>query len=178
MTRKLILLLSSSECRIKVQMKTQPDYGGSQIAQVSQGDLKPADSTLAMEHIWKVMPFKVASFTWLLARKVVLTQENLKKRRFSLCSRCYLCGEEAETVTHLFLQCRMTIHNCGGFLLVSGALAGLCLTKSLTYSIIGRKQEQKLQIETDGGLSQLVSGGQFGKKGILDVLRAKTLICR
>ena len=25
-----------------------------------------------------------------------------------MCSRCYLCGEEVETVNHLFLQCRIT----------------------------------------------------------------------
>jgi len=61
------------------------------------------------KHIWKIkIPFKVVCFTWLLAREAVLTQENLKKRKFSLCSRCYLCGEQVETVSHLFLQCRTT----------------------------------------------------------------------
>ncbi|WMV10595.1 hypothetical protein MTR67_003980 [Solanum verrucosum] len=40
------------------------------------------------KHIWKIkIPFKVVCFTWLLAREAVLTQENLKKRKFSLCSR-------------------------------------------------------------------------------------------
>lgn len=41
-------------------------------------------------------------------KEAVLTQENLKKRKLSLCSRCYLCGEEDETVSHLFVQCRIT----------------------------------------------------------------------
>ena len=42
------------------------------------------------------------------AREAILTHENLKKMKFSMCSRCYLCGEEVETVNHLFLQCRIT----------------------------------------------------------------------
>ena len=60
------------------------------------------------KQIWKPkIPFKVSCFTWLLAREAILTHENLKKRKFSMCSRCYLCGEEVETVNHLFLQCRI-----------------------------------------------------------------------
>lgn len=58
--------------------------------------------------IWKVkIPYKVACFTWLLARKAVLTQDILIRRGFHLCSKCYLCGEEAETISHLFLHCRI-----------------------------------------------------------------------
>lgn len=40
---------------------------------------------------------------------LVLTQEKSQEEKISLCSSCYLCGEEAETVSHLFLQCRITI---------------------------------------------------------------------
>ena len=59
--------------------------------------------------IWKVkISSKVTCFTWLLAKEAVLTQDNLIKRGFQLCSGCYLCGEEAETINHLFLHCRMT----------------------------------------------------------------------
>ena len=46
--------------------------------------------------------------TWLLAKEAVLTQENIKKRKFQLCSRCYLCKEQAETINHLFLHCKWT----------------------------------------------------------------------
>lgn len=60
--------------------------------------------------IWKVkIPYKVACFTWLLAKEAVLTQDNLIKRGFYLCSRCYLCGEKAETISHLFLHCKFTV---------------------------------------------------------------------
>ena len=56
------------------------------------------------KQIWKPkIPFKVSCFTWLLAREAILTHENLKKRKFSMYYRCYLCGEEVETVNHLFL---------------------------------------------------------------------------
>ncbi|KAF3627228.1 hypothetical protein FXO37_29963 [Capsicum annuum] len=40
--------------------------------------------------------------------EAVLTQKNLMKRGFHLSPRCFLCGEEVETVTHLFLDCRIT----------------------------------------------------------------------
>ncbi|XP_049372092.1 uncharacterized protein LOC125837001 [Solanum verrucosum] len=59
--------------------------------------------------IWKAkIPYKVSCFTWLLAKQAVLTQENLMKRGIQLSPRCFLCGEKAETVTHLFLHCRIT----------------------------------------------------------------------
>ncbi|WMV29063.1 hypothetical protein MTR67_022448 [Solanum verrucosum] len=51
--------------------------------------------------IWKV---KVACFTWLLAKQAALTQDNLVKRGFQLCSRCSFCECEAETINHLFLH--------------------------------------------------------------------------
>ncbi|KAK6796557.1 hypothetical protein RDI58_004258 [Solanum bulbocastanum] len=59
--------------------------------------------------IWKAkIPYKVSCFTWLLAKQAVLTQENLMKRGIQLRPRCFLCGEKAETVSHLFLHCRIT----------------------------------------------------------------------
>ena len=53
-------------------------------------------------------PLQSCLFYLVIDKKAILTQENLKKRKFSLCSRCYLCGEQIETVSHLFLQCRTT----------------------------------------------------------------------
>ncbi|WMV42183.1 hypothetical protein MTR67_035568, partial [Solanum verrucosum] len=59
--------------------------------------------------IWRVkIPHKVACFSWLLAREVVLTQDKLMRRGVNLCSRCFLCGKEAETISHLFLHCSWT----------------------------------------------------------------------
>lgn len=60
-------------------------------------------------YIWKVKaPFKVVCFSWLVARKACLTQENLRRRGFQLCSRCLLCGSAIETNSHLFLHCPFT----------------------------------------------------------------------
>jgi len=73
--------------------------------------------------IWKVkIPYKVACFTWLLAKEAVLTQDNLIKRGFHLCSRCYLCGEEAETISHLFLHCKFTVQIWRIFISFTGIL--------------------------------------------------------
>uniref|UniRef100_A0A0V0IE94 Putative ovule protein n=1 Tax=Solanum chacoense TaxID=4108 RepID=A0A0V0IE94_SOLCH len=59
--------------------------------------------------IWKTkIPYKVNCFTWLLAKETVLTHENLNKRGVHLCSRCFLCEEQGETVNHLFLHCKWT----------------------------------------------------------------------
>lgn len=59
--------------------------------------------------IWKVkVPLEVACFTWLPAKKAALTQDNLCKRGYQLCSRCFLWGGEAETINHLFLHCKWT----------------------------------------------------------------------
>ena len=46
---------------------------------------------------WKMIwnskvPFEMNCFTWLLAKEVVLTHENLNKRGYLLASRCYLRG--------------------------------------------------------------------------------------
>ena len=59
--------------------------------------------------IWRTkIPYKVYYFTWLLAKEEVLTHVNLNKRKHNLCSRCYLCKEQVETVNHLFLHCKWT----------------------------------------------------------------------
>ena len=47
-------------------------------------------------------------FSWIVAKEVVLTHENLRKRNIILVTRYYLCGEAAETVGHLFLHCKIT----------------------------------------------------------------------
>lgn len=43
---------------------------------------------------------------WTAAWEACLTQNNLQKRGFVFCSRCYLCEEELETTIHLLLHCR------------------------------------------------------------------------
>lgn len=64
---------------------------------------------------WKMIrrnkaPTKAACFGWIATRTACLTQSNLQKRGFPLCSRCYLGNKEQETVEHLFLHCRVSKH--------------------------------------------------------------------
>ncbi|KAM3251621.1 hypothetical protein P3L10_005691 [Capsicum annuum] len=73
--------------------------------------------------IWKVkIPYKVACFSWVVARKAVLTHEVLKKRGFHLCSKCYMCEEESETIIHLFLHCKLTVQLWRIFLNLKGIM--------------------------------------------------------
>ncbi|CAN4116487.1 unnamed protein product [Withania somnifera] len=87
------------------------------------------------KNIWKTkLPYKVACSVWLLAKELVLTQENLMKRGIILSLRFFLCGEQAETVKHLFLHCRITGHLWRLFLSLRGmawCMPGL-ITEALT----------------------------------------------
>lgn len=60
--------------------------------------------------IWNVkILHKVACFTWLVASQVVLAQDNLMKRGRELCSGCFFCERETETINHLFIHCKATL---------------------------------------------------------------------
>ncbi|WMV33213.1 hypothetical protein MTR67_026598 [Solanum verrucosum] len=59
-----------------------------------------------MEVHWKTnAPYKVLYFSWLVARESCLTQENLRRRGFHLCSRCCMYGAARENNSHPFLHC-------------------------------------------------------------------------
>lgn len=65
-------------------------------------------------------PLQSSLFYLVIDKKAILTQENLKKRKFSLCSRHYLCDEQVETISHLFLQCSTTTQLCRIFVSLRG----------------------------------------------------------
>jgi hypothetical protein len=52
---------------------------------------------------------KVNALCWLLAHGKILTVENLLKRGIQGPSRCPLCLEASETITHLFLECNFAL---------------------------------------------------------------------
>ncbi len=67
----------------------------------------------------------VKVFGWLLLKRRLLTNDNLLKRGWSGDTECVLCGEQTETLDHLFLFCQTT----------RGLLQGLMVDKrSLTSS--------------------------------------------
>ncbi|WMV37032.1 hypothetical protein MTR67_030417 [Solanum verrucosum] len=53
------------------------------------------------------------------------------KKRIPLCSRCFFCGETAETVVHLFIHCKVTSQLWRLF---------LCL-KNISWSMPGKIAE-------------------------------------
>jgi hypothetical protein len=57
------------------------------------------------KRIWKAkLPEKIKIFMWLLEQKVVLTKDNMVRRKWQGCPAFYLCGEP-ETNYHLFFSC-------------------------------------------------------------------------
>ena len=55
--------------------------------------------------IWKVkVPLRIKIFMWFVHKEVILTKENLIKRRWVGSSRCCFCDQN-ETIKHLFLDC-------------------------------------------------------------------------
>uniref|UniRef100_A0A8I6XUJ7 Reverse transcriptase zinc-binding domain-containing protein n=1 Tax=Hordeum vulgare subsp. vulgare TaxID=112509 RepID=A0A8I6XUJ7_HORVV len=55
--------------------------------------------------IWNIkVPLKIKVFMWFIHKGVILTKDNLIKRRWRGRSNCCYC-EQNETIRHLFLQC-------------------------------------------------------------------------
>jgi hypothetical protein len=56
-------------------------------------------------YLWKLkLPLKIKKFMWFLSNKVLLTKDNLAKRKWKGCQKCCFC-DSIETVNHLFIQC-------------------------------------------------------------------------
>ena len=56
--------------------------------------------------LWNpIVPTKVGFFAWEVWWGKILTMDQLKKRGFSLASRCALCGKDEESLKHLFIHC-------------------------------------------------------------------------
>ncbi|WVZ62069.1 hypothetical protein U9M48_011857, partial [Paspalum notatum var. saurae] len=58
-------------------------------------------------NLWKLKaPLKVKIFLWYLRKGVILTKDNLAKRRWQGSLTCAFCHKE-ETINHLFFECRL-----------------------------------------------------------------------
>jgi hypothetical protein len=70
-----------------------------------------SDACSVLSAIWKcAAPSKVMGFAWLMLHDRVPTRVNLFRRRIITEDEdkcCVFCGEEMETVSHLFLYCRI-----------------------------------------------------------------------
>jgi hypothetical protein len=69
---------------------------------------------------WKAkIPLKIKIFLWYLKTGIVLTKDNLVKRQWKGCTKCYFCTKQ-ETIQHLFFDCPMTRLMWGLFVLHLG----------------------------------------------------------
>jgi hypothetical protein len=69
---------------------------------------------------WKAkIPLKIKIFLWYLKTGIVLTKDNLVKRQWKGCTKCYFCTKQ-ETIEHLFFDCPMTRLMWGLFVLHLG----------------------------------------------------------
>ena len=58
--------------------------------------------------MWRLkIPLKIKNFLWFLQRKVLLTKDNLIKRRWTGCKKYVFCDAD-ESVEHLFISCPST----------------------------------------------------------------------
>jgi hypothetical protein len=57
------------------------------------------------KYLWKIkVPLKIKVFMWFLNKKVLLTKDNLIKRKWQGNEKCCFCDHK-ETIQHLFIQC-------------------------------------------------------------------------
>jgi len=120
--------------------------------------------------IWKIkIPLKISCFAWLVCKRACLTHEVLQKNGRQLCSRCFMCDQDAEVNSHLFLHCKVATSLWNMFL----GLLGVCWaipksTKDLLYSWkeIGRRESNEDWWE----LIPACIWCPYGKKGTEDAL--------
>jgi hypothetical protein len=68
-------------------------------------DLMDGHSRFLYKYLWKLkIPLKIKVFMWFLSYKVLLSKDNLAKRKWNGCQKCCFC-DSTVTVNHLFLAC-------------------------------------------------------------------------
>ena len=70
-------------------------------------DLMLTNSIPCNSRVWKIkVPLKIKIFLWYLQKGVILTKDNLLKRRWKGESKCCFCPKD-ETIQHLFFECHV-----------------------------------------------------------------------
>jgi hypothetical protein len=70
-------------------------------------EIMKSEKTSRKRLFWKAkLPLKIKFFLWYLKRGVILTKDNLLKRRWKEDSKCNMCGLD-ENIQHLFFDCRV-----------------------------------------------------------------------
>lgn len=70
-------------------------------------DLMQSNRLPSRDIVWKLkLPLKIKIYLWYLQKGVILTKDNLLKRRRNGGSNCCFCNEK-ETIQHLFFECHV-----------------------------------------------------------------------
>jgi hypothetical protein len=68
-------------------------------------ELMNGHTKFLQKYLWKLkIPLKIKIFMWFLKHKVLLTKDNLAKRKWTGCQKCCFC-DSMESIEHLFLSC-------------------------------------------------------------------------
>lgn len=80
---------------------------GSFSAQYFYKDIMKSEGLPRKYIFWRVkLPLKIKIFLWYLKKGVMLTKDNLVKRRWRQSTKCCCCGPE-ETIQHLLFNCHI-----------------------------------------------------------------------
>ncbi|CAN1303405.1 Putative ribonuclease H protein At1g65750 [Linum perenne] len=78
------------------------------LATTRRGNLSNISVEGDWQLIWKAqLPQKIKQLLWRLARGVVATRENLRRRGMEVHDSCGVCSADGESTTHVLLECEL-----------------------------------------------------------------------
>ena len=97
---------------MEVQLSQQPDKlrwiltrSGEFTVKSMYVDVINSNPIPSSKHVWAVkVLLKIKVFMWFVHKQVILTKDNLTKRKWTGSTRCSFCDQD-ETIKHLFLDC-------------------------------------------------------------------------
>jgi hypothetical protein len=76
---------------------------GSFLVKSMYADIMNGHTVFLKKYLWKIkVPLKIRIFIGFLYKKMILTKDNLVKRRWTWCTKCVFYGYQ-ETIDHLFI---------------------------------------------------------------------------
>jgi hypothetical protein len=99
-------------CLLDVQLTSQPDVfkwgltkSGLYSVKSMHIDYMDDHTKYIHKYLWKIkVPLKIKVCMWFLNKKVLLTKDNLIKRKWQGNEQCCFCDQK-ETIQHLLIQC-------------------------------------------------------------------------
>lgn len=125
-------------------------------------------TAFALHRIGKQKPLQSGLFLLVGDKEGIFDRRQSPKRGTILCSRFHLCGKEAESVNHLFLNRNVTAQLWQIYLNI-----GWCPELSYNYFSAGTGEKGRKRSHFGGLPFQLIFGGPDGRKGTPNALKAK-----